>query len=91
MPVFASDAHRFVHIIAHNSKQRSCAKWISTQPSVLAGAPFSVKEFRAAYGLSRSTVYALIRSGKLPNVRIGAKRIIPIDAAEALLRPEGAK
>jgi excisionase family DNA binding protein len=47
----------------------------------------SVKDFCAAYSLSRTTVYELIRDGKLPDVRIGAKRIIPVDAAEALLRP----
>jgi excisionase family DNA binding protein len=51
----------------------------------------SVKDFCDAYGLSRTTVYELIKDGKLPDVRIGAKRIIPVDAAEALLKPEGAK
>lgn len=51
----------------------------------------SVKDFCDAYGLSRTTVYELIKEGKLPDVRIGAKRIIPVDAAEALLRPQGAK
>jgi predicted DNA-binding transcriptional regulator AlpA len=48
----------------------------------------SVKEFCAAYGLSRSTAHALVRAGKLPDVKIFGKRIIPIDAAERLLRSE---
>ncbi len=50
---------------------------------------FQVNEFASAYGLSRSTIYLLMKSGKLRTVRIGGRRLIPRDAAEALLR-EGA-
>ena len=48
----------------------------------------SVREFCDAYGLSRSTAHELVRAGKLPDVKIFGKRLIPIDAAEALLRPK---
>jgi excisionase family DNA binding protein len=48
----------------------------------------SIKDFCDAYGLCRTTVYELIKDGKLPDVRIGTKRLIPVDAAEALLRPK---
>ncbi len=34
-------------------------------------------------GLSRSTIYELIRSGRLGSVREGASRLIPIDAIAA--------
>jgi len=48
-----------------------------------------VRDFCTLYGVGRSTVYALMRSGKLPDVKIGDKRLIPVDAAEALLKPAG--
>jgi excisionase family DNA binding protein len=47
----------------------------------------TVREFREAYRVSHSYTYELIRTGKLPDVKIGGKRLIPVDAAEALLRP----
>jgi excisionase family DNA binding protein len=50
---------------------------------------FQVNEFAAAHGISRSTIYALMKEGKLRTIVIGGRRLIPKDAAEALLR-EGA-
>ncbi len=50
---------------------------------------FQVNEFAAAYGISRSTIYALMKEGKLRTVVVGGRRLIPKDAVEALLR-EGA-
>ncbi len=44
-----------------------------------------VNEFCAAYGVSRSTAYKLIAAGKLKTILIGKRRLIPVDAAEALL------
>ncbi len=46
---------------------------------------YRVQDFCRAYGLSRSTVYNLINSGKLRSVRVAGRRLIPADAAEALL------
>ncbi len=46
---------------------------------------YSVRQFCDAFGLSRSTVYNLMSSGRLRSVRIGGRRLIPADAAEALL------
>jgi excisionase family DNA binding protein len=48
-----------------------------------------VKDFCSQYGVSRSFTYKLIALGKLRTVRIGKRRLIPVDAAEALLQ-EGA-
>jgi excisionase family DNA binding protein len=45
-----------------------------------------IKEFCEAYGLSRSTAYKLMAQGKLRTVRVGGRRLIPTDAAEALLK-----
>jgi predicted DNA-binding transcriptional regulator AlpA len=50
-----------------------------------------LNDYCEAYGPSRSATYALIRAGKLPNIKVGGTRIIPIDAAEALLKSEGAE
>jgi hypothetical protein len=30
----------------------------------------------------------MIKTGKLRSIRVGGRRLIPIDAAEALLKPE---
>jgi len=45
-----------------------------------------VNEFCEAYGLSRSTVYKLMSEGKLTTVLVGGRRLIPVEAAEALLQ-----
>jgi excisionase family DNA binding protein len=47
-----------------------------------------VNDFCKRYAVGRSTVYALIRSGKLPDGMIAGRRIIPVDDAERLLKPE---
>jgi excisionase family DNA binding protein len=42
-------------------------------------------EYCVVYGLSRATVYKLIREGTLRTVKVGGRRLFPRDAAEALL------
>jgi len=51
---------------------------------------YQVNEAAAAYRLSRSTLYKLIATGKLRTVKVGGRRLIPVDAMEALLA-EGAR
>jgi hypothetical protein len=46
-----------------------------------------VDEFCTAYGVSRSTANKLIRLKKLDSVLVLGRRLIPVDSAEALLRP----
>jgi excisionase family DNA binding protein len=46
---------------------------------------YRVKDFCKAFGVSRSTAYNLMADGKLRSVRIAGRRLIPADAAEALL------
>ena len=44
-----------------------------------------VNEFSHRYGMSRSTVYKLMDSGKLRSVKIAGRRIIPDSEGERLL------
>lgn len=44
-----------------------------------------VNQFCEAYGVSRSTAYRLIAEGKLKTVKVANRRLVPVDAAEALL------
>jgi excisionase family DNA binding protein len=45
-----------------------------------------VNEAAAVTGLSRSTLYVLMRNGALRSVRVAGRRLIPRDALEALLQ-----
>jgi len=44
-----------------------------------------VREFAKLYGLSKGTVYRLIKIGMLRSIKLGGCRLIPVDAAEALI------
>lgn len=45
-------------------------------------------DFCDFYSIGRSTAYSMIKTGKLRSIRVGGRRLIPVDAAEALLKPE---
>ena len=47
---------------------------------------YHVDDFCNRYGVGRSGVYKLLKEGKLPSVVVAGRRLIPHDAAEALLR-----
>jgi excisionase family DNA binding protein len=47
----------------------------------------SIKEAAEACGLSRATIYRLIADGKLSTLKIGARRLVPVGAIDALLSP----
>jgi hypothetical protein len=44
-----------------------------------------VNEFCQCYGLSRATAYKLMKVGKLRTVLVCGRRLVPVDAAEALI------
>jgi excisionase family DNA binding protein len=46
---------------------------------------YRVKEATVAYRLSHSTIYKLMKAGKLRTVKIGGRRLIPRDVLEALI------
>lgn len=41
---------------------------------------YSIKDFCAAYGLGRTTVWRLIKSGRIPTMRFGRRVLIPINS-----------
>jgi excisionase family DNA binding protein len=45
----------------------------------------SIKETAEACGLSRATLYRLMADGKLATLKIGARRLVPVVAIDALL------
>jgi excisionase family DNA binding protein len=46
---------------------------------------FSIRETERAVNLSRATLYRLIAAGKLTTVKVGARRLVPVSAINALL------
>jgi predicted DNA-binding transcriptional regulator AlpA len=44
-----------------------------------------VNDFCSAYGVSRSTAYSMMKKGTLRTVLIGGRRVVPVEAAEALI------
>jgi excisionase family DNA binding protein len=46
---------------------------------------YSIQEAAHACGLSRATIYRLIAAGKLTTVKVGARRLVPVAAVDALL------
>jgi excisionase family DNA binding protein len=53
---------------------------------------YKIDDFCRAIGLGRTKVYALIANGTLRTVVVGGRRLVPRDAAEALLKqgqPDG--
>jgi excisionase family DNA binding protein len=56
-------------------------------PSALA---YRVKAFCEAVGLGRTTLYKLMREGKVKTVVIGGRRLVPAEEAQRLVR-EGSK
>jgi excisionase family DNA binding protein len=45
----------------------------------------SIQEAAKSCGLSRATLYRLIANGQLATLKIGARRLVPIAAIDALL------
>lgn len=44
-----------------------------------------LKEVAQVLGLSRTTIYRLIRDGKMRVIRVGSRTLVPIDVVEAIL------
>jgi excisionase family DNA binding protein len=46
---------------------------------------YQVMEAVAAYRISKSTIYKLMAAGALKSVKVGGRRLIPVEALEALI------
>ena len=46
---------------------------------------YSIEEAAQSLGVGRTTVYDLMNSGDLESVKVGRRRIIPVDAVSAFL------
>jgi excisionase family DNA binding protein len=46
---------------------------------------FSIQEAARTLGLSRSTLYRLLKEGKITTVKIGSRRLVPVGSIDALL------
>jgi excisionase family DNA binding protein len=49
----------------------------------------SIRETARACGLSRATLYRLLKDGKLSTIKIGARRLVPIASIDLLLSGGG--
>jgi len=50
----------------------------------------SIQEAARTCGLSRATLYRLMADGRLTTLKIGARRLVPVGALDALLSTGGA-
>jgi excisionase family DNA binding protein len=67
-------------------------KTLKTQePAAFERRALSIEETAKTCGLSRATLYRLISDGKLTTLKIGARRLVPIGAIDALLNGGAAK
>jgi len=55
-----------------------------TMPRLLA-----IKQALYELGISRTAIYELIKSGKLKTVKIGRRRLVPVEAIEELVAELG--
>jgi excisionase family DNA binding protein len=58
---------------------------MSTLQKNLERRALSIPEAAQTCGLSRATIYRLIAEGKLSTLKIGARRLVPVGAIDALL------
>jgi excisionase family DNA binding protein len=55
------------------------------EPAAFERRALSIEETARTCGLSRATLYRLISDGKLTTLKIGARRLVPVGALDALL------
>jgi excisionase family DNA binding protein len=55
------------------------------EPASFERRALSIKEAAKTCGLSRATLYRLLSDGRLATIKIGARRLVPVVAIDALL------
>ena len=59
---------------------------MSTDKPELPRRALRVREYCQIYGVGRSRAFLQIASGELHSIKVGKTRLIPVDAAEEMLR-----
>lgn len=54
-----------------------------SDPTETPRAAWSVPQFCERYPVSKGTVFALLRQGKLQRVKVGRRTLIPVESADA--------
>jgi excisionase family DNA binding protein len=55
------------------------------EPASVERRALSIEEAAKACGLSRATLYRLLSDGKLTTIKVGARRLVPVVALDALI------
>ncbi len=58
---------------------------MSTPQHNLERRALSIPEAARTCGLSRATLYRLLKDGRLKTIKVGARRLVPVGALDALL------
>ena len=61
---------------------------MNAQPNIPPRTAYSLDEVARSLGLSRRTLYTLMRDGTLCTVKFGKRRLVPATELERLLRPQ---
>jgi hypothetical protein len=80
---------QFARIIAFSDSSRRLIVVCVIEPEVtpMDRALYSIEETRARLGgISRNSLYAMLRAGSLPSVVIGCRRFVSAEAITALIR-----
>ena len=64
---------------------------MSTNPQSIERRALSIVEAARVCEISRATIYRLIADGKLTTLKIGARRLVPVAALDALLNGGASK
>jgi len=54
-------------------------------PNKITPRALTIKEFAETYKISKSLTYVLLKQGRLTSIKIAGRRLISVDAAEALI------
>lgn len=60
---------------------------MNARPNTTPRTAYSLDEAARSLGLSRRTLYTLMRDGTLRTVTLGRRRLVPADELERLVRP----
>ena len=91
-PAQLDRARRLLAELAQTLSDTTAAATISSAPNTDTNRLLAVDEARQMLGISKWTLYRLIREHRLDTVKIGARRFVPADALQhfvATLRTHG--